>query len=881
MRAIAKRCLQSDAELIVVTAPRGFNKHALATEMIAHHGSASTLPVDVSGCATRADLSRELVKALVRMQAPDDSLSAGRPPLIILLHAERLIEAGETEALYHWIVNLTPFIRVALFSRANAPELMAHLSMLKIARVGPRDLAFQPTADHLNQLAFTEDDQRRFLSKFGHWPAAWEHLEGSADGQPARLSDSALRELGAMADAEIESVVTGRDVALALAVLGPAAPAELAQLANRNDVSAALEHLDGYYEASSSGDIFFPSFVRSRILARYPAEIAQLVTAAVDRLREPDPVRALSIAFELQQTAVVEPILAGRSKRERDQLLLAAADRVDLECFFGCDELFVLWWRTPRTREQASAMVNRLKAQRVRRVAQQDARRALAVALFNSKAGSMTTVAGDLTTLLNDEALTPTLQSLARANLAWVHAWQGDIVAVERLLPALDDDPDSANALDRLVYIRSAGDAELRAQIIDKRLESSKGHPALEGIAATYLTVDAFFTGHDERLATGMAHLRRLAEDDAFLARTFAYIDGNGTLDFGSHTRFRAFAILLRAERETQHAERMHLLRSAIAHADDSLEVEVRFATRLAFAYAYPQEARHVLDEAAVFARRLRSDAWAQAIVNAERLAVAGCFAGIARRFMSAGDQPRVRLGILDGTISGRSGEPIAIAQRQFELMVFLALHEKGAADRESIIEAIWPDLDPTAAAHALKTAVHRIRTALDDANAILLSPSGYRLPDVIETDVDRLEMTLGSMTIDEAAARLGGIPNAYRTFAVGIEQIRDRTSRWSWADRYLPRLESLLHRLALAISHRANRTNRTEYSHKIVADLRTLDDEDETAFAIAIAAHKAEGNHVSARREYDRYAAILAAYGEAPPAAMHPSLSEPSRETA
>jgi DNA-binding SARP family transcriptional activator len=372
-----------------------------------------------------------------------------------------------------------------------------------------------------------------------------------------------------------------------------------------------------------------------------------------------------------------------------------------------------------------------------------------------------------------------------------------------------------------------------------------------------------------------MAILRRLANEDAFLSRTLAYVDGSGGLDFGSHTRFRAFAIMLRAERETEYTERMHLLRSAIAHADDSLEVEMRFATRLAYAYASPHDASQILDEAAVFARNLRSDAFAQALINAERLVVAGVFAGIARRFISTNDQPRVRLGILDGTIAGRSGEPIAIAQRQFELMVFLALHENGAADRDSIIDAIWPDLDPTAGAHALKTAAHRIRTALGDAGAVLLTPTGYRLPETVETDVERLEALLGSMMMEDAPARLGGLPNAYRTFAVGVEQLRDRLSRWSWADRYLPRLESLLHRLGQAIANRANVLHRTEYSHRIVADLRTLDDEDETAFGIAISAHLAEGNRLSARREYVRYAAVLAAYGEKPPESMDRSVQE------
>jgi len=66
-----------------------------------------------------------------------------------------------------------------------------------------------------------------------------------------------------------------------------------------------------------------------------------------------------------------------------------------------------------------------------------------------------------------------------------------------------------------------------------------------------------------------------------------------------------------------------------------------------------------------------------------------------------------------------------------------------------------------------------------------------------------------------------------------------------------------------------------------MVADLRTLDDEDETAFAIAISAHLAEGNRVSARREYDRYAAVLTAYGATPPPMTDASMRDFAEETA
>jgi DNA-binding SARP family transcriptional activator len=236
---------------------------------------------------------------------------------------------------------------------------------------------------------------------------------------------------------------------------------------------------------------------------------------------------------------------------------------------------------------------------------------------------------------------------------------------------------------------------------------------------------------------------------------------------------------------------------------------------------------------------------------------------------MVASDRPRLRLGLLDGTIAGPGGQPIQIAQRQFELMAFLALHETAGADRDAILDAIWPDLDPTAAAHALKTAAHRIRTALSDPAAVLLTPRGYRLPDSIETDVERLEMILATVDPEDVAARLGGLSAAYRLVAVAVEQVRDGISRWTWVDRYIPRLDFLLRRLARVIAARAIHTGRFEFAHRIVGDLRTLDEADETAFEIAIDAYFAAGNQISARREYDRYVEVLKTFGGAPAPAV------------
>lgn len=50
-------------------------------------------------------------------------------------------------------------------------------------------------------------------------------------------------------------------------------------------------------------------------------------------------------------------------------------------------------------------------------------------------------------------------------------------------------------------------------------------------------------------------------------------------------------------------------------------------------------------------------------------------------------------------------------------LLKLLALAPGHRLHREQLMDALWPDLDPGAAAANLRKALHQVRTALDDAS--------------------------------------------------------------------------------------------------------------------------------------------------------------------
>lgn len=867
-RALARRCQRTHADLVFVASPRGFGKTELAAALL--DADAAALAIELAGASSEAALDRLIVEHLIEAEPTSRAVGRGLRTMIFR-HPEALFRAGLAHSLVRWVRALLPIARVIIISRGIPAAFAAAFADRTIETIGAADFAFRPDASQLERLALTHAQVREFSAEFGVWPAAWQALIRARESGQVELPEESRAELADMVDSTIEELGAARDTVLALAVLGRATLEEVAVLARRDDARCSLEHFDGYVTRTDDGRYALPSFFRTRIFSDYPTETAAFVAAAISNTTGKDPLRALVISLERDDAAGARSILDAVPLEERDRLMAGASDVIGAESFLRDDDLFLTWWRMPRSHYGAVVILERVLSLRESSSPTIRARRQLAIALFSIQSHRVASMTHAVAAMVDHPDLSPRLRSLARAKLAWLHAWQGDGDAFERLAPTLDrEHPDSVYAIERYAFIQCIGSRETRRALLDARLTAASGRPDFERGTATYIMIDGFFFDDDEQYADALARLRDLAVHDAVLAHALAYIDGEQPhLDFASHPRFRAFAILVRAAAEPDLDKRLLLLRGAIAHADESLEVEIRIATRLAFAYAAPREAGAALTESAALARGFRSEPYGEAIIYAERLIVGGCLPGLARRFMVASDRPRLRLGLLDGTIAGPGGQPIQIAQRQFELMAFLALHETAGADRDAILDAIWPDLDPTAAAHALKTAAHRIRTALSDPAAVLLTPRGYRLPDSIETDVERLEMILATVDPEDVAARLGGLSAAYRLVAVAVEQVRDGISRWTWVDRYIPRLDFLLRRLARVIAARAIHTGRFEFAHRIVGDLRTLDEADETAFEIAIDAYFAAGNQISARREYDRYVEVLKTFGGAPAPAV------------
>jgi DNA-binding SARP family transcriptional activator len=876
LRDLAKRCLRSSASVIAVSAPRGFGKSTFVEAVIASESAAFS--VDLGLCNGADAVDRAMIEALVFRSFTGRGNAAQRRHILIIEHVDAVLESGAEPTLARWIRNLVPMVRVMLVSRRKPTPLLAALGELQTVRVSGSDLAFPVAREELGKRGFAEADIARLLAQYGRWPAAWK-LIINRTGQPKLVVDAEEQaHLEDMVDAEFQSLdAPSRLAALALSVLGEASAHEIGGLAGIDTPDAALDELDGFVERRAPDRYAMPFFFRRRAYVRYPEETARLAAVVVNVVARDDPFRALTIAVEREDTAAVRAILDALAPAEQERLMALASDVIDAARFLGDDDLFLQWWQTPRSREQSSCVLERLEQMRAPAAAAVRARRDLAIALFSVRTHRIAVAIDRLHALRDLPELGAPLRAVVRAKLAWLYAWQGKNDEWNVVAPLLDAEQlDAKYARARYDYLHSAGDRAARRANLDARTLASRGNPDLERGAAISTVIDAFFADDAHRLADGMRRLHELATNDHVLAGVLAYIAGEpGSLDFASHPRTRAYAILVRAADEAVTEQRLALLRAAIGHADESLEVEMRIAARIAFAYASPTGAETVLNEASALARRAEVAPLIEAVRFAERGDVAGAFVGIARRFPPSTRTPKLELRVLEGTVVDAAGVTIAIAERQLELLSFLALHEDGSADRDATIEAIWPDLDPAAAAHALKTAAHRIRTAIGDPNVLTLTPRGYRLSNMLRSDMHRMEEILATVSLEAVPERLGGLERSYRLFERCVQRLHDRTARWSWLQRFAPRLEGIIRKLAQAVAACAVATQRFEYAHRVAADLRTLDDADETAFAIVIQAHVGAGNRLAASREYARYVEILRSFGNEPPPAFRDALRD------
>lgn len=178
--------------------------------------------------------------------------------------------------------------------------------------------------------------------------------------------------------------------------------------------------------------------------------------------------------------------------------------------------------------------------------------------------------------------------------------------------------------------------------------------------------------------------------------------------------------------------------------------------------------------------------------------------------------------------------------RRPAELVALLALAERRVLLRDQVLEALWPHLEPEAAAAQLRKAAHHARQVLGRDDAVALAGGRVALfPGVsVETDVDVFERAAGG------ALRSGDAAECARAAELGAGELLPdaRYEEWTQARR------EQLTRVRVDLLRRARAWDR----------LVEADPTDEEAYRELMRAALAAGNRHAAIRWYGRLRTAL-----------------------
>jgi len=221
---------------------------------------------------------------------------------------------------------------------------------------------------------------------------------------------------------------------------------------------------------------------------------------------------------------------------------------------------------------------------------------------------------------------------------------------------------------------------------------------------------------------------------------------------------------------------------------------------------------------------------------------------------LRAAEDATIEVHIAGARVS-RGGETVALSGRERAVMVALSRHTRPCGPSE-LTDLLWPEHEEAPATKALQVCIHRIRTKLGDADAILSTQQGYQLREDIDVDVPRLEAFLRDAKVPlDRYARLRLLRYA-RELA---EAPQVDGALWEWyaplRERVVALTQTALQLLAKDALHRSEPARALQYAAQMIA----LDGCDDAANELCILAYMKLGDTAGARRHFRRYRDLLA----------------------
>ena len=394
-----------------------------------------------------------------------------------------------------------------------------------------------------------------------------------------------------------------------------------------------------------------------------------------------------------------------------------------------------------------------------------------------------------------------------------------------------------------------------RASELAQRTGSS-----LEAIACAEALFVAWLCGDESAERRYRARLQEIAGTHSIsqVAMLGADPAADAAMSADGMPRYLAMAMLMSACRmKTLGLARQHA-NAALNHAMIAGDALLEIAIRLVLAYGGADQEAHL--------RRALQRAASEepsALTQGVDAAISG--EGQANVFedllwrrlpaqMRAADDAPIAVHVAGARVS-RGGETVALSVRERAVMVALSRYTRPCGSSE-LTDLLWPEYEEGPATKALQVCIHRIRTKLQDADAILSTQQGYQLRPDIDVDVPRIEaFARGLKAPLDHYSRLRLLHYA--------RELADaqQTEGWQW-EWYVPLrgqvitlAQTVLQLLAKDALHRSEPDQALQHARQMIA----LDACDETANELCMLAHIKLGDMAGARRHFQHYRELLA----------------------
>jgi DNA-binding SARP family transcriptional activator len=245
----------------------------------------------------------------------------------------------------------------------------------------------------------------------------------------------------------------------------------------------------------------------------------------------------------------------------------------------------------------------------------------------------------------------------------------------------------------------------------------------------------------------------------------------------------------------------------------------------------------------------------------------------------AADDDAAMAVRCLGGFEVRRDGQPVdwtGVKPRARCLLRLLAMHTGAPVHRDVLVEALWPELQPQAAAHNLHVAVSSLRKLLEpdaargQARLIVREGDSYRLvlPPRAVCDLAAVRAALDAARRREAVGDAAGAAHALRDAVAGYRGDllpEDGAAEWVVHERDVLRhaVAGAAARLAAAELAAGDTSAAAAAAERCVAIDRYCDE----GWRAMVAAYERRGDVGAAARARDRYAEVLAELGVTPAA--------------